>query len=88
VDKETMKIHLNRIEVMKAIEDFLNHQDGEWDWDDFISIPLDDPELEAVRMECLHLPDKFPPALKNEFCNKKGIERLAEIFQGLRQREK
>jgi hypothetical protein len=38
-------------EVAGFIRDFLESRGGEWDWDDFTSVPLDDPELESIRRE-------------------------------------
>lgn len=77
-------MHLSREEAIMAIEDFLNHQGGKWDWDDFTSIPLKDPELEKIRKECLHLPDKFPPTQKGQYCSEAGLNRLREILTSLR----
>lgn len=38
-------------EVAGFIRDFLEDRGGEWDWDDFTSVPLADPELEAIRRD-------------------------------------
>lgn len=35
--------------VARHIRDFIDGASGEWDWDDFSSIPLADPRLEAIR---------------------------------------
>lgn len=35
--------------VARYIRDFIDNTSGEWDWDDFSSIPLADPRLEAIR---------------------------------------
>ena len=40
-----MKIKMTKDQVHE-IETFLAGSGGAWDWDDFISIRLDDPELE------------------------------------------
>jgi hypothetical protein len=37
-------------EVAGFIRDFLEGRGGEWDWDDFTSVPLVDPKLEAIRL--------------------------------------
>ena len=42
--------------VRGYISDFLEGRDGEWDWDDFTSIALSDPELEKVRQEAEMVP--------------------------------
>lgn len=36
-------------EVARYLRDFLNETGGDWDWDDFISIPIADPKLENLR---------------------------------------
>jgi hypothetical protein len=36
-------------EVVGFIEDFLNGDGGQWDWDEFESIPITDLELEGIR---------------------------------------
>jgi hypothetical protein len=36
-------------EVARYLRDFLEKSGGDWDWDDFISIPIADPRLEALR---------------------------------------
>jgi hypothetical protein len=36
-------------EVVRFIEDFLNGTGGEWDWDEFESVPIADPRLDALR---------------------------------------
>ncbi len=36
-------------EVAGFIKDFLDGRGGEWDWDEFESVPIADPELEAIR---------------------------------------
>jgi hypothetical protein len=38
-------------EVAGFICDFIEDTGGEWDWDDFISVPIKDPRLEAIRAE-------------------------------------
>jgi hypothetical protein len=45
-------------EVEVYLRDFLDGTDGAWDWDDFTSIKITDPELDAIREEaaCVSLP--------------------------------
>ena|ERR1017187_3582663 len=38
-------------EVAGFIRDFIEGSGGEWDWDDFISVPIKAPELESIRAE-------------------------------------
>jgi hypothetical protein len=36
-------------EVAQYLRGFLNDSGDEWDWDDFTSVPLSDPNLESIR---------------------------------------
>ena len=36
-------------EVADYLRNFIEGLGGEWDWDDFISVPIADPHLESVR---------------------------------------
>jgi hypothetical protein len=45
----------SRSDVVRIISDFVDGKSGEWDWDDFTSCPLKDPELDKVRRECTGL---------------------------------
>jgi len=44
--------------VLEIIEDFINDEGGPYDWDDFISIKISDPQLENIRKQAanIHLP--------------------------------
>ena len=73
-----------REEVANTIEDFITGSGGPWDWDDFISIKLKDPELEKIRLTCVFLSDTHPPKQKNQYCNEEGVEILKGIVRSLR----
>ena len=51
---------LSKADVAKYVEDFVNNEGGEWDWDDFISVPIADPELEKVRQFCAEARRRWP----------------------------
>jgi hypothetical protein len=36
-------------EVASYLRNFINGGGGEWDWDDFTSVPIADPRLEDIR---------------------------------------
>lgn len=38
--------------VTRALEDFLSNQGGPYDWDDFLSLSLSDPQLDEIRRRC------------------------------------
>lgn len=40
-------------EVVRYLRDFIDGTGGDWDWDDFESVPIRDPELERIRQEAV-----------------------------------
>ena len=38
-------------EVAGFLRDFLDGSGGQWDWDEFESVPFTDPELEQIRLQ-------------------------------------
>jgi len=75
-------------ETIEEIEKFFAGTGGAHDWDDFTSIRLRNPDMEAVRIECDYLPEKYPPAEGEGYCNEQGLRRLREIVADLRARQK
>lgn len=43
--------HLSTTDVERNLRGFLDGNGGEWDWDDFTSIPISDPALDRIRQE-------------------------------------
>lgn len=78
------KLKRTKDEVAKIIQDFLDERGGGWDWDDFISIPIEDDYLEKIRLRCADLDHEFPPSVKGHFCNDDGIEVLREYVSALK----
>jgi hypothetical protein len=76
---------MTKAEVADEIEAFVEGTGGEWDWDDFIHIPIDNPELERIRLRCEKLPEEFPPSQSGYYCSSEGIRVLEEIARELRQ---
>ena len=71
-------------EVIREIKNFLDGGGGAYDWDDFVSIPIQDQRLNAIRIECRELPDKYPPGGCRQYCGDNGLKRLEEIIDDLR----
>ena len=44
-----LKAKLSAAEVAKYLRDYIEGTDGEWDWDDFTSVPIADPQLDDIR---------------------------------------
>jgi hypothetical protein len=70
------KVDLDKKKVAEIIKDFISGGRGEWDWDDFISIPIKDKYLDSIRERCAGLPEEFPPVKNGEYCNQEGINVL------------
>ena len=79
-------MHLTKGEASQYIDDFLSGRGATWDWDDFISIPLDDPLLEEVRLKCASLPARFPPTGPGQYCSEAGMAELRGFLDALKAR--
>ena len=80
-----MSAKLSTEGVIQEITKFLNGTGGAYDWDDFICIRIQDPTLNAIRIECAELPEKYPPGPR-QYCSDEGLKRLEEILHQLRTR--
>ena len=79
------KTPVTKQDVIMALEDFLLGRGGARDWDDFTSIPLDDPELERIRLQCAALPDRYPPGVSSRYCNRDGLAVIEALLSKLRE---
>ncbi len=70
-----------RMYAIKSIRDFLEGTGGEWDWDDFISIPTGFPDLEAVQNFCAFLSVIHPDPVA--YCNKEGFDLMRQKLKEL-----
>jgi hypothetical protein len=50
----------NPKKVADYIENHIRGTEGPHDWDDFTSIPIADPKLNALRLRCVQLDDEHP----------------------------
>jgi hypothetical protein len=83
--KKAKGIERTPAEVAKFLEDFLNGSGPKWEWDDFLSTPLADPELEKIRERCGHLDLEFPPATPGAFTSDRGLAVIRSYADQLRQ---
>lgn len=74
----------SRVEVVTYIDDFVAGRGGEWDWDDFTSIPISDPELDRIRQLCCSMCDIYPPEEPGHYCSPEGFAELRRIADDLR----
>lgn len=69
-----------KTEVVKYLEDFLSGRGSVWNWDDFISVPIGDTELENVRLRCATLPESCRPEKPGQYCNEEGLAVLRTLL--------
>jgi hypothetical protein len=73
-----------REEVAKILEDFVSSCGNAWAWDDFLTLAMDDDELESVRVRCVTLDSEFPAPEKGHFCGPEGLEVIRGYVRQLR----
>ena len=69
--------------VRRIINEFLDGSGGRWDWDNFLSGPLMDPELERVRLIAADVPERFPPGITGGYCSSEGLQVLRRLADAL-----
>ena len=75
---------LTKDEVASEIEAFLNGKGGAFDWDDFCTFSIVDPELDLIRARCARLDKEFPSGSSGGYCNEEGMKVLREYAEYLR----
>lgn len=73
-------------EVATYIENFVNGTGKDWDWDDFISCPIADDELDAIRIKCSQVQDDYPSGGKG-WCNEEGVRVMLALAKRLREKD-
>jgi hypothetical protein len=75
-------------EVAGFIKDFLEGTGGEWDWDDFTSIPITNGRLDEIRQEAcavdLPLDENGKRRLETLMRRARALRPLAEVSKGRR----
>jgi hypothetical protein len=78
----SMAISLTPNQVADIIEAFLNGSSGDRDWDDFCSIRITDPTLDAIRVKCVDLHDQDP--YPGQYCGPTGLQMMRGFMKVLR----
>jgi hypothetical protein len=73
-------------DVVSTLEAFLSEFGSRYDWEDFVSRPINDPALDAIRVRCLGLPGEFPPQDPHQYCSEAGRDVLRAYVAQLRAR--
>jgi hypothetical protein len=75
---------MSKLEVAEQLDSFLSGRGENWDWDDFMSVKINDPELDRIRVLCAGLPKKYPAQIQGAYCNDQGLAVLQSLLQELR----
>ena len=76
-----------RLEVAEDLQIFADGRDGPWEWDDFVSIGIRDPELDAIRARVAELDREYPPGEQDKYWNPAGVAVVRKIARKLREAE-
>ena len=79
----SQKIRRTRAEVAQILTNLVRGTGGQWDWEDFMSNPIEDDRLEEIRERCTHLDDDFPPDPQHKFTGAKGYEVIRRFIDEL-----
>lgn len=79
-----MKAQPSREAVADLLERFLDLRLGPWEWDDFVGVRQNDPQLEDVRKTCLRARQEFPAGASGSWCDPEGLEEIRSALQKLR----
>ena len=72
-----------RQEVSNLLKRFVRGDIKDWEFDDFISTPNDDPLIEQFRIEVGQLPLICPAEDDSRYVSGEGIKRIIEISDDL-----
>jgi hypothetical protein len=75
---------MSRLQAGAVLESFADGTAGPWDWDDFVSVPIGDPRLDAIRLRCSSLEEEFPPERPGQCCGEGGLLVLRQLAAELR----
>ncbi|MEZ5284333.1 MAG: hypothetical protein R2712_05895 [Vicinamibacterales bacterium] len=73
-------------EVAATIENFIEGRGGPWEWDDFLSFQITDPQLESIRERCNGLSEECPPGMGGGYCGLEGVDVMRVFVRELRER--
>lgn len=72
-----------RVQIADLVRRFIQGNVESYEWDDFISIPHKDQELEELRVACVRLPKDYPPADRRHYCSQAGLAKLEGLVSRL-----
>lgn len=77
------KPRISQLKVAFIIDEMAHGQCSADLWREFVSLPIEHPELETIRLRCLQLPSLFPPEGNDQYCGEEGRDIMFRIINGL-----
>jgi hypothetical protein len=76
---------MNRLEVARTLERFVEGRGGAWEWDDFLATAFpNDSYLSEIQARMSVLNIEFPPDQMGHYCSAQGIQVIVECVKELR----
>ena len=70
-------------EVRDILSRFLANTVGPYEFDDFVSEPIGDTRLDAIRERCDELPAVYKPENAGHYCGEGGIQEMRQFIREL-----
>jgi hypothetical protein len=72
--------------ALVTIREFLDGKGDPWAWDDFLSVPTNDPAVSSLQGICRQLPSQYPPERKIDYCSNAGMLYLRHVLEEMSRR--
>jgi hypothetical protein len=70
-------------DVRDILVRFLDGTATPYEFDDFVSVPIEDPRLDAISKRCDGLRTEFPPEVSGHYCGEGGVEVMRQFIREL-----
>lgn len=67
--------------ALVTVRKFLDGGGDPWAWDDFLSVPTNDPGVSRLQGLCRQLPSEYPPERKIDYCSDAGPLYLRSVVE-------
>ena len=80
-----VSLEMTKARLADLLEGFVNGTCGKGEWDAFLSVRHEDPDVEKIRDHCELLDIEFPARKLGQFCNEEGGKVLLNYARRLRE---
>jgi hypothetical protein len=70
-------------DVRDILVRFLDGTGTPEEFDTFVSVPIEDPRLDAISKRCDGLPSEFPPEVSGHYCGEGGVAVMRQFIREL-----